>query len=485
MAQEIINIGTTPNDGTGDPLRIAMTKVNNNFSRIFTEGPVGSNIIVANNTITTNQASGNVIIRGLDNGQVQIDSTLVGQNGQDLGTTVLPWNNLYVNAVTGSVVNVSGNITTPTAVVANLVAANIGSYTTLSATGNATVGNITATNIAGTLTTHSQTNITTVGTLGSLSVTGNVTAGNISTNGVSASGNISGLYVTGNGSQLTGMYGNANVAAYLPTYTGNIGISGSTNTISAGNLTIQSTITTFGNIRSVAGNIDAGNINSTKGIIANNITASGNVTVAGNLTVLGSQYITGGTLLKNIVLSNNTSNLTLIDGGGMTLGNPTVASFLFNNATTSWQSNLSITPASNNFVNLGTSSDIWANVYAGNISGVITTSNQPNITSVGNLASLIVSNTISTGTVSASGNISAGNFISSDIFVGNVWTQYANVTGNISAANVTTGTLFLTNQSTKAANAVGIAGQIAWDSNYIYICVATNTWKRSALVGGY
>jgi len=27
----------------------------------------------------------------------------------------------------------------------------------------------------------------------------------------------------------------------------------------------------------------------------------------------------------------------------------------------------------------------------------------------------------------------------------------------------------------------GVAGTIAWDSNYIYVCVATNTWKRVAI----
>lgn len=31
------------------------------------------------------------------------------------------------------------------------------------------------------------------------------------------------------------------------------------------------------------------------------------------------------------------------------------------------------------------------------------------------------------------------------------------------------------------AGATGTAGQWAWDSGYIYICVATNTWKRAAL----
>lgn len=33
--QEIINIGALPNDGTGDPLRVAFDKINNNFSNLF------------------------------------------------------------------------------------------------------------------------------------------------------------------------------------------------------------------------------------------------------------------------------------------------------------------------------------------------------------------------------------------------------------------------------------------------------------------
>lgn len=34
-SQEIINIGASPNDGEGDPLRIAFSKVNDNFSNLF------------------------------------------------------------------------------------------------------------------------------------------------------------------------------------------------------------------------------------------------------------------------------------------------------------------------------------------------------------------------------------------------------------------------------------------------------------------
>lgn len=32
-----------------------------------------------------------------------------------------------------------------------------------------------------------------------------------------------------------------------------------------------------------------------------------------------------------------------------------------------------------------------------------------------------------------------------------------------------------------SAGATGAAGQMAYDSDYIYVCIATNTWKRAAL----
>ena len=35
MSKQIINTGTTANDGTGDALRVAFVKVNENFTDIF------------------------------------------------------------------------------------------------------------------------------------------------------------------------------------------------------------------------------------------------------------------------------------------------------------------------------------------------------------------------------------------------------------------------------------------------------------------
>jgi hypothetical protein len=32
-----------------------------------------------------------------------------------------------------------------------------------------------------------------------------------------------------------------------------------------------------------------------------------------------------------------------------------------------------------------------------------------------------------------------------------------------------------------SASATGQTGQVSWDSEYIYICIGTNTWKRVAI----
>lgn len=43
------------------------------------------------------------------------------------------------------------------------------------------------------------------------------------------------------------------------------------------------------------------------------------------------------------------------------------------------------------------------------------------------------------------------------------------------------GDCVLKTKTPASAGANGVAGTICWDANYIYICVATNTWKRAAL----
>ncbi len=44
--------------------------------------------------------------------------------------------------------------------------------------------------------------------------------------------------------------------------------------------------------------------------------------------------------------------------------------------------------------------------------------------------------------------------------------------------------LIATSQS-PTSSGTGVQGEISWDASYLYICTATNTWKRTALTGGY
>jgi hypothetical protein len=65
------------------------------------------------------------------------------------------------------------------------------------------------------------------------------------------------------------------------------------------------------------------------------------------------------------------------------------------------------------------------------------------------------------------------------VYIGHLFSP-TTISGNVSIPNslvIPTGT--------KASNATGTTGQISYDASYIYICTATNTWKRSPLTGGY
>ena len=97
-------------------------------------------------------------------GNIRTNGTLIG-NG-NVASTSTTTGALQVTGGAG----VSGNIYAGGSVVAPTFVGNV--------TGNLT-GNVSATNLTGTLLTASQTNITSVGTLGALSVTGNITAGNV------------------------------------------------------------------------------------------------------------------------------------------------------------------------------------------------------------------------------------------------------------------------------------------------------------------
>lgn len=160
-----INVGSSPNDGTGDSLRTSFITCNENFQILdtlateFTSGNLNANI-TSNGTSTFNNVniSGNVISSG------NITSNYFLGNGSALTNVAAATANsaTYAAQVTG---NTQANITT------------VGTLGNLTVTGTiltnliegATIGNSGA-SLVGSITTASQPNITSLGTLTNLSM---------------------------------------------------------------------------------------------------------------------------------------------------------------------------------------------------------------------------------------------------------------------------------------------------------------------------
>ena len=225
--------------------------------------------------------------------------------------------------------------------------------------------------LGGTLTTAAQPNITSVGALTSLVVTGNITS----------SANVQANYFIGNGSLLTGLpatYGNANVAAYLPTYTGNLASL-------AGNVTTSANVQAnyfIGNgslLTGIAGSSSFGNANVAAYLptyTGNLVSLAGNVITSANVT--GSYFIGNGSLLTGIAGSSSfgnanvaaylptyTGNLVSLAGNVITSANVTGSYFIGNGSLLT-----GITSGTGNFGNANVAA--YLPTYSGNIGGDIT-----------------------------------------------------------------------------------------------------------------
>lgn len=115
MAKQTVNIGVTANDNTGDPLRTAFDKLNDNFDEVYAAGPVGTNIQISDNTIASTNTNGNidldpagtgkVILNGPTeaNGVITLNSTFTGNilpttaNTYNLGSSSAPFKEIFVS----------------------------------------------------------------------------------------------------------------------------------------------------------------------------------------------------------------------------------------------------------------------------------------------------------------------------------------------------------------------------------------------------
>jgi hypothetical protein len=146
----------------------------------------------------------------------------------------------------------------------------------------------------------------------------------------------------------------------------------------------------------------------------------------------GNIYLGSVGYMSGLIFDNGTT----VDGGTAQLGNIFVGS---RDANLKLRSN----------VRIGTGTECWS-----------VTTLVPGLSQDDHPSLIVLSNTKSISSTTGAVVIGGGLGVAGNINIG----------GNLTVSNIYVPT---------ANNSVGTAGQIAWDGDYVYICIATNTWKRA------
>ena len=429
MAREIINVGATPNDGQGDPIRTAFIKTNNNFgelySRIQTVPPVA----------------------------------LTGSVGDTAGMTAYDAEYYYY-----CFANYDGS-TDIWNQVPNAAQANV---TVLSATGNITAdGNITANYY--------------FGDGGQLS---NVTAGPGTT---LINGNTN-IVLASNGNANITINGTSNVAVFTATgvaISGNItaGTLSTTGNITAGNLRTTGAVSATGIIYSTTGLQTAGAVSATSNVTGGNVLTAGVVSATGNVTTSGRIISVGSinTSANVIAVGNVTGNYIIGDGGF--LSNVTVVSNVAVTQIANGTSVLSVAGSGGNIaITIGGVSNVAQIVPNGiEVTGNVNSANiylTGRFVSVGNVTG---SNLLATSDVIATGNV-RGTHVNSDLTmsaIGNIQGGNLRTDGNVSASGTVTGVTFNGNVAATTVSASGTVTGVTFNCN-----VAATTVSASGTVTG-
>lgn len=425
------------------------TAGNINAGNVVAVSTVAAGNVVATGKVTaTGNVSGNYLLGNIFFASGYSASKIY--NGTTEVNIATPNGNLEV-AVAGTpnvlVVSSSGaNISGYTTVTGNVTGGNILTSGAITASGNITGSNLSGTLVSGTLTTASQPNVTSVGTLSALAVSGTTT-------------------ITGAINQT----GNLNI-------TGNINVTGNLNYENVTDLVVGDPLIFIGANNS-ANLFDLGFVASwddgvfqhgglvrdhTDGIwkVFGNVVAQPTTTIDWANAVYeplrsGAFYATTGTFSGNVSVGNLSTDVLTANTVSGTLS----------------------TAAQPNVTSLGTlvSLDVTGNVTGGNISttGVVTAAG--NITS----GNIITAGDVSTSTVTASGNINAGNVVLSgsaeiqgdlnvdaDItFVGNLNSLgNASFSGNVAASYILANGSQLTGVNAFSTIAVSTQSNIVADS---------------------
>jgi hypothetical protein len=485
MANQItIDIGAAANDGTGDPLRTAFNYVNNNFSNVWNTGLPNSNVQFSDNRILTVNTNANLVLAPNGIGKVASNVDIVPNTANvfALGGSTRRWNTIY-----GQYLDLSHNA---------IIGGN------LTVTGNLSAGNI--------------------------SYTSNVFVGDLEGSVFDGASSIvldvidSTIYVDNyryaNGAPVSfgGNYSNANVAAYLPTYSGNI---------SAGNAFVINTITAndgYINTGTFAGDTNTGDAalfvgSPTFTALGTDVMAqfTGNVTTYAqiNLQNWGNSPTSSGDYILtadngndstrfldlgitsstwdgslNNVLSGLTPNngYLYVQDGNLTLGTRT------GNTSYSWKfdttGNLTVAgniiPTGNNTQSLGNATRQWNDLWLSN--ATIFMNSVPISLTAGNILTVdgnAVLQNNSNSTITTTGNITADNFFGSGVTA-----AAANAVVSLNAFDTDGNTVSIQAQGNTAAAVIetyfeGANNRFTWSFDNS----GTLTFPRSqtSIFGGY
>jgi hypothetical protein len=256
MTYEYVDVGAQPDDGTGDPLRTAYIKINNNFAQLqqfgtskISNGTSNINIPTANGAIYATVDNVPNVMTIAFNG---VTTSNLTSTGNVVALTNFVGNGYYLTDISSasSLTNGNSNVSIP---VTN------GNVNTV-ANGNLTLG------VADRVVT----------VYGDLNITGNATiAGNITRNAIAFGSSELGFFAAGGNANVT-IAGTSNVAVFTTT-----------------GLSVNGNV--FGQTLIANGNISGNTISAQGNVIGNNITGINTVqgnTITGNLGVYGNIFTT-------------------------------------------------------------------------------------------------------------------------------------------------------------------------------------------------
>jgi len=266
---------------------------------------------------------------------------------------------------------------------------------------------------------------------------------------LSVTGNVTGSYILGNGSQLTGID-----ATQISSGTSNLKVTTSGGNIAASvggtsNVAVwASTGVYITGLASVTGNITGGNVIASTGLTAGTLSLSGNTITSTDNTITIDPASSGST--GHVIIQGNlsvTGNVTYINSNNVTTNDLTIN--MANNAATAAAANgggIEVGPAGTPYATItyNSTSNTWAVSNGANISGAVSVSG--NITG-GNISTggaMVITGASTAASYSATGNITGGNLSAGTgtITGGNIVNANGNGVGNIGSSTVYFNTVF-------------------------------------------